>query len=54
MAATHNAAPNKGDLVKLIRILAYLKSSPDLGPTFITDEGPILYISCDDAFAVHP
>ena len=53
MAATHNAAPTQGDLTKLIRILAYLKATPDLGPTFHTRGGAILVAHCDAAFAVH-
>jgi hypothetical protein len=53
MAATHNAAPTQGDLTKLIRILAYLKATPDLGPTFFTTEGAVLVAHCDAAFAVH-
>ena len=53
MAATHNAAPTQGDLTKLIRILAYLKATPDLGPTFYTRDGPLLIASTDAAFAVH-
>ena len=36
MTATYNADPTQGDLIKLIRILAYLKGTPDLGPTFYT------------------
>jgi len=53
MAATHNHSPTKGDLVKLIRILAYLKSCPELGPTFLANE-VVLIAACDAAFAVHP
>jgi hypothetical protein len=54
MACKHNANPTKGDLRKAIRILAYLKGSPELGPTFFTTDGPTLIASCDAAFAVHP
>ena len=54
MACTHNASPTKGDLIKLIRVLAYLKATPELGPTFYTTDGPLLIASCDAAFAVHP
>ena len=54
MACTHNAEPTQGDLIKAIRLLAYLKGTPDLGPTWFTNEGPILIASCDAAFAVHP
>jgi len=54
MACSHNAEPTQGDLVKCIRLLAYLKGTPDLGPTWLTKEGPILIASCDAAFAVHP
>jgi hypothetical protein len=48
MACTHNAEPTQGDLIKAIRLLAYL------GPTWFTNEGPVLIASCDAAFAVHP
>jgi len=54
MACTHNSAPTQGDLIKLIRILAYLKGAADLGPTFYTTDGPVLIASTDAAFAVHP
>jgi hypothetical protein len=54
MACTHNAEPTQGDLVKGIRLLSYLKGTPDLGPTWLTKEGPVLVASCDAAFAVHP
>jgi len=54
MACTHNSAPTQGDLIKLIRILAYLKGTADLGPTFYTTDGPVLIASTDAAFAVHP
>ena len=54
MACTHNAEPTQGDLIKAIRLLAYLKGTPDLGPTWFTNEGPVLIASCDAAFAVHP
>jgi hypothetical protein len=54
MAATHNADPTQGDLVKLIRILAYLKCTPDLDPTIYTTGGAILHAKCDTAFCVHP
>ena len=54
MACTHNSSPTQGDLTKAIRILAYLKGAPDLGPTWYTTDGPILIASCDAAFAVHP
>ena len=54
MACSRNANPTQGDLTKVIRILAYLKGCPELGPTWFTTEGPILIASCDAAFAVHP
>ena len=54
MACTHNSAPTQGDLIKLVRILAYLKGTADLGPTFYTTDGPQLIASTDAAFAVHP
>jgi hypothetical protein len=54
MAATHNADSTQGDLVKLIRILAYLKGTLDLGPTFYTTGVAILHAECDAAFCVHP
>ena len=54
MACTHNAEPTQGDLIKAIRLLAYLKGTPDLGSTWLTNEGPVLVASCDAAFAVHP
>jgi hypothetical protein len=53
MACTHNSAPTQGDLIKLIRILAYLKGAADLRPTFYTTDGPVLIASTDVAFAVH-
>ena len=54
MACTHNSSPTQGDQTKAIRILAYLKGSIDLGPTWYTTDGPKLIASCDAAFAVHP
>ena len=48
MACTHNAEPTQGDLIKVIRLLAYLKGTPDLGPTWFTNEGPVLIASCED------
>ena len=45
MACTHNVEPTQGDLIKAIRLLAYLKGTPDLGPTWLTNEGPVL-IAC--------
>ena len=54
MACTHNKAPTQGDLIKIIRVLSYLKGSADLGPTFLTSDGPTLIASCDAAFGVHP
>jgi len=54
MACTHNAEPTQGDLVKGIRLLSYLKGTPDLGPTWLAKEEPVLVASCDAAFAVHP
>jgi hypothetical protein len=54
IACTHNAEPTQGDLIKAIRLLAYLKGTQDLGPTWFTNEGPVLIASCDAAFAVHP
>jgi hypothetical protein len=53
MACTHNSSPTQGDQTKAIRILAYLKGSIDLGPTWYTTDGPKLIASCDAAFAVH-
>jgi hypothetical protein len=53
MARTHNAEPTQGDLVKGIRLLAYLKGTPDLGPSWLTNEGPVLIASCVATFAVH-
>jgi len=54
MACSHNSNPTQGDFTKAIRLLAYLKGAPDLGPTWHTTEGPVLIASCDSAFAVHP
>ena len=54
MACTHNSSPTQGDQTKAIRILAYLKGSIDLGPTWYTTDGPKLIASCDAAFAVYP
>ena len=54
MACSHNTGPTQGGLVKGIRLLAYLKGTPDLGPTWLTKEGPVLVASCDAAFAIHP
>jgi hypothetical protein len=54
MACSHNDSPTQGDLTKAIRFLAYLKGAADLGPTWYTEDGPILIASCDAAFAVHP
>jgi hypothetical protein len=53
MACTHNKAPTQGDLIKIIRDLSYLKGSADLGPTFLSTDGPTLIASCDAAFGVH-
>jgi hypothetical protein len=54
MACSHNDSPTQGDLTKAICFLAYLKGAADLGPTWYTEDGPILIASCDAAFAVHP
>ena len=50
----HGLHPFDFPLIKAIRLLAYLKGTPDLGPTWLTNEGPVLIASCDAAFAVHP
>jgi hypothetical protein len=52
MAATYNSDPTQGDLVKLIRILAYLKGTPDLGPSFYTTDGAIRHAKCDAALTI--
>ena len=53
MACTHTAALTQGDPTKAIRILAYVKGTPELRPTWFTTDGPKLIASCDAAFAVH-
>ena len=47
MACMHNSSPTQGDQIKAIRILAYLKGSIDLGPTWYTTDGPKPIASCD-------
>ena len=45
------ASPTKGDLLKVIRTLRYLKTFPDLGPVYYTTEGPLLCGHVDTAHA---
>jgi hypothetical protein len=45
--------PTVGDMEKGIKVLQYLKGTPTLGPRYHTDEGPILYVYVDAAYAVH-
>jgi hypothetical protein len=54
MACSHNDSPTQSDLTKAIRLLAYLKAAAELGPTWYTEDEPILIASCDAAFAVLP
>ena len=49
------ANPTAGDLAKCIKVLQYLKATPNLGPRYFTTEGPTLYVYyVDAAYAVHP
>ena len=38
--------PTESDLIKAVRVLRYLKGTPNLGPTFYTTEGAVLYGPC--------
>lgn len=55
--ATHLAkvisAPTVSDMAKLVIVLRYLHYTCGDGPTYYTDEGAVLYIWVDVAFAVH-
>ena len=47
------ASPTMGDMAKLVRVLRYLNTSPDIGPTFYTEDGPVLCAHVDAAYGVH-
>jgi hypothetical protein len=51
--AKQTSNPTEHDLIKVTRVFAYLKSSPNYGPTFFTTEGPILYCFVDASFNIH-
>jgi hypothetical protein len=42
-----------GDMEKVVRVLRYLNTCPDIGPTFYTEEGPVLSAHVDAAHGVH-
>jgi hypothetical protein len=42
------------DLSKAILVLRYLNGTPQLGPTYYTEQGPILVCYVDCAYGVHP
>jgi hypothetical protein len=45
--------PTEGDMVKGIKVLQYLKGTPNLGPRYHTAEGAILYVYVDASYASH-
>jgi hypothetical protein len=45
--------PTVGDMSKGLKVLQYLKGTPQLGPRYHTTEGPILYVYVDASYAVH-
>lgn len=45
--------PTVGDLRKALRVIAYLKLTPTLGPTYYTTEGAILHAHIDGSHGVH-
>ena len=47
------AAPVVSDLIKVTRVLRYLNDTPELGPVFYTEEGPVLIGYADAALANH-
>jgi hypothetical protein len=47
------ASPTMGDMAKVVRVLRYLNTCPDVGPTFYTEEGPVLCAHVDAAYGVH-
>jgi hypothetical protein len=47
------ASPTMGDMEKVVRVLRYLNTCPDIGPTFYTEEGPVLSAHVDAAHGVH-
>ena len=56
---TRNSAPTQSDLSKQIHLLRYLKSCPDIGPTFSATpaaftEGVTIFAAADSSHACHP
>jgi len=51
--ATKRTQPVRDDLRKVIRVIRYLSSTKEMGPTFFTTEGAILHLHADASFGVH-
>ena len=56
---TRNSNPTRSDLTKQTHLLRYLKSCPDLGPTFSSNpatfkSGVTIYAAADSSHACHP
>jgi len=51
--STKVCAPTEDDLESALHVLRYLHSTADLGPTYNTDEGVVLYGYGDASFGVH-
>ena len=47
------SSPTVSDLSKAIRVLRYLNFTPTLGPSYYTDEGPVLTAHVDASYGVH-
>jgi len=52
--ARANLQPTRGDFIKVIRVLRYLKTTADLGLTFHSTNGFQLSFSADASHACHP
>ena len=51
--ASKSSAPTHGDMAKITKVFAYLKKFPNIGPTFHSNEGAVLYAFADAAFNNH-
>lgn len=51
--SSSNSNPTQGDFLKVQRVMAYLKSTPTIGPIFDSSEGAVLYGYADASYGVH-
>ena len=53
MLSRHTHAPTVHDMKEMDRVLQYIASTPDLGLTFSSTEGVVLYATVDASYANH-